>query len=224
MPALGTSGQLSALGGQEVASETGGLQSSCREWEHTWRELTAEAECLELECAEERLKFTQLVEYQDDANDSPMGARIGLWNWMDECLWGDLAELRAEVKAEEKGEKVSKDKKAEKVKKEKREASSSDSSDDETHEKDKKHKKDKKDKKNKKDKSDKKEKKEKKGQKDQKDNQGKKESQPGGLEEATTGEEGTSTCDIKPKLGEFRAQHTNLAAVLEVTRTELEGM
>jgi hypothetical protein len=145
MPALDQldAGRDAALGGQEAAREIGGIQSSCREWEQTWRDLTAEAESLELGCAEERLKIAQLAEYQDDANDSPMGARIGLWTWMDECLWGGLVELRAEVKAEdmhtkEKDEKVIKDKKAEKGKKEKREASSSGSSDDEEHEKDKK--------------------------------------------------------------------------------------
>lgn len=88
----------------------------------------------------------------------------------------------------------------------------------------KKNKKDKNDKKDKSDKKEKKHKKDKKGKKDKKDDHEKTESQAGGIEEATTGEEGTTTCDIKPKLEEFRAQHTNLAAVLDVTRTELEGM
>lgn len=68
-----------------------------REWEDTWNDLTAEAKDLECECSEELARLAEFVDLTDDTNDNPMGNPIGLWGWMDECLWGGLTQLRSEV-------------------------------------------------------------------------------------------------------------------------------
>lgn len=80
------------------ATEKNDDPSSLAAWEETWHKLATEVSDLEQECLEEATRIAELPEFSDNTSEDPLDSPIGLFGWMDECLWGGLAELRTQVR------------------------------------------------------------------------------------------------------------------------------
>jgi len=77
-----------------ATDEEGQPDASRRLWETTWMRLVSEADTLQSACLQECSRIPEIADSKDCLSEG-----IGLWAWMDECLWSGLSQLRSEVRS-----------------------------------------------------------------------------------------------------------------------------